>query len=65
MKADVKYSHFSKEDECLWDNIEESPPENWDEFEELFAKQVINKKSPEEKEKKPEKKGKEVRCSFS
>ncbi|KFM79877.1 Bile salt-activated lipase, partial [Stegodyphus mimosarum] len=40
-----------QESECLWDNLEETPLESWDEFEELFSKPVTKKKTSDEKPK--------------
>ncbi|XP_042912971.1 formin-2-like, partial [Parasteatoda tepidariorum] len=49
-----------KDGECLWDNLEETKLENWEDFEELFSKQVSKKKSPCEEKKTTQSKAKEV-----
>ncbi|KAG8185502.1 hypothetical protein JTE90_019758 [Oedothorax gibbosus] len=50
---------IEKETECLWENIEETKIDNWDEFEELFSKQTA-KKSPSEPKQVKQTKAKEV-----
>ena len=47
--------------ESLWENLEE-PPINFEEFEEVFAKPVLRKKTSPEKEVKQKKVKKEVGC---
>lgn len=40
---------------CLWDKLKETSPDSWDEFEELFSKNVIKSKNPAQKEAKQSK----------
>lgn len=51
--------------ECLWENLTETQPPNWEEFEELFSKQTAKKSPTEPKKAAQPKKAKEVSCNKS